>query len=96
MSRSSTPIFAPFYNILPAVTLPPTNRPPAAAGPKYAIIAASAARRRLLPGTLNAMNGKTNKYDRVLEQHRRAKQAQEGMEMALADHRDALADPPPS
>ena len=47
--------------------------------------------RRQLPGTLNAMNGKTNKYDRVLEQHRRAKQAQEGMEMALADHRDALA-----
>ena len=54
-------------------------------------MAATAARRRLLPGTLNAMHGKTNKYDRVLEQHRRAKQAQEGMEMALADHRDALA-----
>ena len=59
--------------------------------PKYAIIAATAAGWRRFQGTLNAMHGKTNKYDRVLEQHRRAKQAQEGMEMALADHRDALA-----
>lgn len=75
------------YNAIALGLLIPHIQNPA----KYAIIADTAAGRRQLPGTLNAMNGKTNKYDRVLEQHRRAKQAQEGMEMALADHRDALA-----
>lgn len=38
----------------------------------------------------DAMSGKTDKYDRVLEQHRRAKEAMEGMEVALFEHKKAV------